>query len=67
LFLETLDEVSREILVTFACQPSCALSMWRRGPGRLPLDLKEANHKDTSSFPAFDVAKMLRREGTDGS
>lgn len=68
LFLETIDETSREVLITYACQPRCALEMWRRGPGRLPLDdPKQAHGKDASSSPAFDVSRMLGRGGAEGS
>lgn len=53
LFLETRDE-DGEILVTWACSSSCALAMWKKGPGKLDLTDESSASRVSSAAPAFE-------------
>lgn len=58
LFLETV--VEDEVVVTLACSQSCALKLWKKGPGELDLaDESSARRLDATAEPAFKEVGYL--------
>lgn len=64
LFLEHHTADSDEgMTVVWACSKSCALALWKKGPGKLDLmDESSAQRPDPSAQPAFGVDEDVLRE-----
>lgn len=55
LFLEQQVEGGNDIVVVRACQKSCALALWKKGPGSFDLaDESSARRPDSDAKPAFE-------------
>lgn len=65
-FLEQRIDDGNDIAVTLACKKSCALALWKKGPGTFDMaDESSARRPDTTAEPAFGRVEedVLREVG----